>query len=294
MHAYFQRSGKTQPDGRTFDERTLQAVNLTAANVSSYREFVAALSLAKAGSIITVTESISVPTGFDIVVPNLTIQCVGRGAITPSEPNLTLFTFNDVDDCSLIDVVVNEGDGIEFNIFADYKVAYAPPAPFYKNILIKGCDICSTNFFICSDTAGVKEFTYDSMDFQFVYNWAHSKTFIHNNVHRSIVTATVPTGQVSPTLLKGGVRFIEGAMYNASVLGNTSEGYIFGSFSNVCFSGNGIYGALDFGGAFGIPAGLYSIFLDTSGTENIVTGNLYGWLLQVGPTSINANNLAVA
>lgn len=289
---YFERDGTIQPDGRAFDERTLQAVNLTAANVGSYRELAAAFAIAQSGSVITINESITVPRGFQVSVPNLTIRCIGRGAIKPSEPNLTLFTFNDVQDCKLLDIVVNENRETEFAKFVEYKVNYTSSAPFYKNISITGCDVCSKHFFSASDIAGVKEFNYDPTNFQFVYNWAHSKTFIQNNVHRSITPLTEPTGMPGDKY-KANVIFISGAMYNASVHANTTEGYIDMICSNVIFSNNGVYGARYWPGPAPPAAGHYAIWLDTSGLENIVTSNIHGFQLLIPATSINANNMAV-
>jgi len=286
---YFSRSGAAEPDGRTFDERTLQAVNLTAANIGSYREFAAALALAQSGSVITITESIDIPRGFKINVPNLTIRCVGRGALRPSEPDLTLFTFEDVEDCKLIDIIVNENGDTEFSTFVLFKSVYTEESPVFKGVTVRGCDVCSTNFFLGDVLSFIKNLSFDSVQREFVYNWARYKTYIQNNVHRSIVEPTNPPAFPAPSTVKAkaGVVFFAGGLYNCVLSNNTTEGFldVFGTNNHIV--GNSIYGYRE---VIGIET---SIFVDNSGTDNIVTSNICGWAFNIGASSTDANNRTI-
>ena len=58
---YFGRSATPPPDGRAYDQRTLEAVNRTAYDADSYRKFIIALNQASPGETVTVSGIITVP-----------------------------------------------------------------------------------------------------------------------------------------------------------------------------------------------------------------------------------------
>ena len=128
-------------------------------------------------------------------------------------------------------------------------------------------------FFQSPNPNFVKEFNFNSTDEQFVYNWARFKTYIQDNVHRSVVVPTNPPSAPPPstTLAKADVIFAQGNLYNTMISGNSTEGNVDLFASNCHIVGNNIYGYRE------ILLIERSIFLDTSGVDNIVTSNVTGW-----------------
>tara|TARA_R110000824_G_scaffold44207_13_gene128760 strand:- start:1608 stop:2573 length:966 start_codon:yes stop_codon:yes gene_type:complete len=192
---YFNRSGAAEPDGRTFDERTLQAVNLTAANVGSYREFAAALALARSGSVITVTEKILIPETILIRKSNLKIICEGRGGFEPSDKDLTLFSLENVENVFFDSVKVIEspvhGYFSRFVYHRFTSAATADPTDV-KNISIRKC-IVEAKVFLEVDINGNVPASVSPLpaDLNAWYRYGNNRSFVVDNIHTYSVTSGV-------------------------------------------------------------------------------------------------------
>jgi hypothetical protein len=193
MYAYFDRSGKTQKDGRAFDERTLQAVNLTAANVNSYREFAAAIANAKSGAIITVTEKVLVPRTISIKKSNITIVCEGRGGFEPDNKDLILFSLDDVENVTFDSIKVIKSpayDYFETFIYHKFAVDITSDPTDINNINVRNC-IVEAKKFLEVDVGGPIPSNVSPLtgEFNSWYLFGDNRSFIVDNVHSYKVDA---------------------------------------------------------------------------------------------------------
>ena len=147
---YFNRSSVAPPDGRSFKQRTLQAVNRTAYDVSSYHQLIIAIDKAVPGDTITVSNVINVPKTILINKDGITVECIGLGTFAPLKSGLTLFELRECDDVSLVNIKAVKYDGNSFDLFAlhEYTVQIwvASQPQEVKNISIDRCNVYSKNF----------------------------------------------------------------------------------------------------------------------------------------------------
>lgn len=148
---YFNRSSVAPPDGRSFKQRTLQAVNRTAYDVSSYHQFIIALDKAVAGDTITVSNVINVPKAILINKDGITVECIGLGTFAPLKAGLTLFELKECDDVTLKNVKTVKYDGNSFDLFVlhEYTIQSfwsGSQAGEVKNISLDRCNVYAKNF----------------------------------------------------------------------------------------------------------------------------------------------------
>ena len=296
--SYFGRSGAPAPDGRQFDQRTLEAVDRVAANVTSYREFVAALANAKTGDLITITEKINVPETIKMTKEGITITCIGRGAIYPTKKGITLFSFVDIGGGILDRIVLRQNKkGEQFEIFVDFTQALpsdTKPVAIenFKNIVIRDCIITSNIFLFARSSTGLKAVNVNNpeIDDQSVWTWESIRSLVHGNRHRSSDDAIEFDNVNNPgQYRKEGCIFVTGRVGVFSFVNNSSEGYLIlqGSGNNV--TANNIYGSILTGAATS------STLLQPTSQRNLFVGNLTGWQVNLNgePNNVAASNQVI-
>jgi hypothetical protein len=251
---YYDRKAQAPVDGRAFKERTLQAVNRTAYNVTSYRQLIISLAQAKAGDTIVVSEIINVPSTI-LIAQQITLRCEGRGGFIPGVKDLTMFQINDVANVFFTDVRVLKNEDIRTATFIEHRQAVVERQTL-RNITIRRCfAVCDV--FVSFLVSGLppKNMT-RSLGPSYAWHYLGNRSLIVDNIHYA---ETKTTG-----------RLMEGSFYMCTVTNNETR---FGSIvmdngtGNIITS-NVISGEVD---AAGNPA---SVVLDVANKVNSITSNI--------------------
>ena len=268
---YFSRLSPGPSDGRTFDQRTLEAVNRTAYDVGSYRQFIIALDKASNGGTIIVSGVVTVPETI-LINKQVSIQCIGRGAFIPGASGLTMFRVKDIANVYFLDVRVLKNKDIKASIFIEHIQTVTPSATL-KNVTVRRC-FALCDVFMGFTVEGTTPKTMSrSLGANYGWTYLGNRSMIDGNIH------------YAETKLSG--RFLEGAFYMCTVTNNESR---FGSINLTNGGGTGnivstnvISGELDAGGS---PT---SIRVDTSCQTNIFTSNIvvYDVLNSAGGVPLN-------
>ena len=268
---YFLRSRPGPSDGRTFDQRTLEAVNRTAYDVNSYRQFIIALDKAGDGETVTVSGVVEVPQTI-LINKQVKIQCIGKGAFIPTASNLTMFRVKDIANIFFLDVRVLKNKDMRTSTFLEHNQTVIPEATL-KNITVRRC-FALCDVFIKFIVAGSTPKTMSrSLGANYGWTYLGNRSMIDGNIH------------YAETKLSG--RFLEGAFYMCTITNNESR---FGSINLTNGGGTGnivstnvISGELD---ASGNPT---SIRVSTSCETNIFTSNIvvYDVLNDAGVVPLN-------
>ena len=249
--SYFSRSAVPQPDGRQYEQRVREAVNTVASRITSYRELAAALINARDGSILEITEAISVPQTILIKKNRIRIFCSGRGALLPVKSDMTLFLVVDANDTTLNNLkVLRNEEGEMFKQFIEFSWVSNK-----KNIYVTDNYVESLNFMNSSFTLPnvAPPVTLDTATLDVLVG---QRTYISGNTHRNY--------QPAPRI--NTYRFISGFPQMCTISCNETESSveIFG-VGNI-ISNNGI---------FGLTSGATTTSVYIPSTErNIVAGNL--------------------
>jgi len=259
---------KPQPDGRTFNERELQAVNRVASRISSYRDLAAAIINAKDGDTLTISEAFEVPETIPIKKNSLTVTCVGNGGLMPSTAGLTLFDVDGAVDCLFTGVkALKNPKNIEWETFMSLVFKASQ-----RDTLIHDCHVESGNFIVAS--GGLTAAELNSTNYELFLG---NRTYIMNNVHRSISSTNA---------------FLDGNLNMAGICNNETNGYIQFTGVGSFVVGNMVLGTVEVGG---VP---HSIHIGST-EQNMVVSNIYQsgappLVLNPGIGNIVANNLAIA
>ena len=259
---------KPQPDGRTFNERELQAVNRVAARISSYRELAAAVINAKDGDTLTISETFEVLETIPVRKNSLTITCVGNGGLMPSTAGLTLFGVSGAYNCNFKGIkALKNPKGIEWGTFIDLTFTKSQ-----RDTFIQDCHVEAEKFIFA--WGGLTGAELNSTNYE---DFIGSRTYIVNNVHRSTVNTNA---------------FLDGNLNMATVCNNETNGYIQFTGVGTFVAENMVLGTVDVGGA---P---HSIHIPST-EQNMVVSNIYQsgappLVLNPGVGNIVANNLAIA
>ena len=181
---YFTRSGRPPEDGRAFDQRTLEAVNRTAYDVGSYRQFIIALDKAGDGETITVSGVVTVPETIQIK-KQIKIQCIGSGAFIPGAEGLTLFEIADVGNVYFLDVRVLANESITTYIFIKHKQV-AVEGESLKNITIRRCYAEATVFSQFIATGAVPKSMERTAGNNYAFKYLGNRSILDGNIHVGI------------------------------------------------------------------------------------------------------------
>jgi len=280
-YRYYGRPVEGVPDGREFNQRTLQAVNTSAYDVTSYRQLIIAITESSSGDIIHVTQTVSVPKTIVIDKP-LTIRCSGKGKFVPTRDNINLFSvlgFEDSDaskatvakatGCVFDSIVVRYSGTINFDKFIEFKIKptqniinNTDDGIGLQNITITGCRVQSAHFlYIVASGSPPRKLEKNPASTFFPWKWLGQRSYIENNVHI-----------VSPEVLFPDTFFIGPQAYMCTVKNNETQNshirILNGTGNFVC--NNLIAGA---GQITGVPTAS-SVILGNQCEQNVITGNI--------------------
>lgn len=297
-YRYFDRSVERVPDGREYNQRTLQAVNTTAYNVGSFRQLIIALTNAKPGETIIINETIETPETIVIDKP-LTIRCQGRGKFIPTTTNIDLFKVlgfsnnlkseieRKATGCIFENIVVEVNDLFIFHKFIDF-IVYAKGQPIQEiglqNISVSGCRVQSAHFLYVQSNGLPPKVLRKALGANNTWSWLGQRSYISNNVHI-----------VDDSVVFNDKYFVGPVGFMCTIKDNeTQNSHIFINAG----TGNFIRGNIIAG--FGNPSG--SIVLNSTCEQNVIVDNLLyddvkdefgaAWPIGVGVNVID-NNLVI-